>query len=316
MSIYLGIDTSNYTTSAAFYNSETNEIINCKKLLPVDEGSRGLMQSKALFTHVLQLPDIIDEAFNNARSRFGDFKIKAVCVSNQPRLVTGSYMPVFLAGVLAANSIASAENIACYTSSHQIGHVLAALYSANALHLLNERFLAFHVSGGTTECLLATPNDEHILDCEIVANSLDLKAGQAIDRVGVMLGLKFPAGAMLDELSIGGTVKKAPKITLKGTNCCLSGVENICKKMIDENEKSENVARFVIEYIYETVNAMSDAVIEKYGELPFVYAGGVMSNSIISERLKQKGRLFAERSLSSDNAVGMAIAAGIFDKRK
>ncbi len=321
MSLYLGIDTSNYTTSAAIFDSVSGEMINRKKLLPVEDNSIGLMQSKALFCHVRQLPEVVGAAFSALNERLcgADISLKAVCVSDKPRNVEGSYMPVFLAGVATAESVAASHNIPCYHSAHQPGHVLAALYSADRLDLIDQPFLAFHVSGGTTECLLVTPNDEHIINRELVAHSLDLKAGQAIDRIGVMLGLHFPAGAELDKLAQKGSITKKPKPTLKDCDCCLSGLQNICEKMMRESECPENIARFAIEYVYETVAQMSERVYDKYrkqyGELPFVYAGGVMSNSIISERLSKRGGIFAKPEYSSDNAAGMAMAAYLFDKK-
>lgn len=313
MSVFLGLDTSNYTTSAAIFDDESGVMISKKKLLPVEENAVGLMQSKALFYHTKQLPDVISAAFDEYYEHGGKREdICAVCVSSRPRNTKGSYMPVFLAGVSAAKSVSAALNVPCYETSHQIGHVLAALYSANKLSLVHERFLAFHVSGGTTEALAVAPHGDELIKCEIAAQSLDLKAGQAVDRIGVMMGLRFPSGARLDKLAQCGSLTARPHVTLKGADCCLSGLENICKKMYDGGEKKENIARFAIEYIYQTVAAMSDKLTEKYGRLPFVYAGGVMSNSIISERLKAKGGIFAAPEFSSDNAAGIAVAAKMF----
>ena len=48
---YLGVDTSNYTTSCALYDSETGSVIQKKMLLPVKEGEKGLRQSDAVFHH-------------------------------------------------------------------------------------------------------------------------------------------------------------------------------------------------------------------------------------------------------------------------
>lgn len=316
MSVFLGFDTSNYTTSVAIYDDESGKMINQKMLLPVEENSTGLMQSKALFCHVRQLPDVMGAAFSAFYENGGKTDdIKAAAVSTRPRNVDGSYMPVFLAGVNSAKAIAFSHNIPCFDTAHQVGHILAALYSANRLDLINQPFLAFHVSGGTTECLLITPDEEEIIKCEIVAHSLDLKAGQAIDRVGVMMGLRFPAGAALDELSKSGKLNHNPKPTLKGCDCCLSGLENICKKMYQNGENNADIARFAIEYVCCTIEQMSKAVTEKYGEMPFVYAGGVMSNSLIKERIGERG-IFADPKFSSDNAAGVAIAASLFYKKE
>ena len=59
--LFLGIDTSNYTTSAALADGDGNIIVNLKRLLPVKEGERGLRQSDALFAHTKNLPLIMGE---------------------------------------------------------------------------------------------------------------------------------------------------------------------------------------------------------------------------------------------------------------
>ena len=52
---------------------------------------------------------------------------------------------------------------------------------------------------------------------------------------------------------------------------------------------------------------MTEKLKGKYGDIPFVYAGGVMSNSLIKEKISKLGGLFCEPKFSSDNAAGIAI---------
>lgn len=226
MSNFLGIDTSNYTTSAAIYESHHNVLLQEKMLLPVKKGEKGIRQSDAVFHHTVQLPEIIDKLFKKTGKR----DISAVGVSYAPRRLEGSYMPCFLTGISAATAVSRALSVPLYRFSHQEGHIAAALYSAGRLELLNEPFIAFHVSGGTTEAVLVNPDNEHIINAEIVASSSDLKAGQAIDRVGVMLSLGFPAGPELEKLSEKSNAVFKIKPSMKNTDCSLSGVENKCKK--------------------------------------------------------------------------------------
>lgn len=306
MAFFLGIDTSNYTTSCALFDSESFEIRSCKKLLPVKKGERGLRQSDAVFHHTRQLAPLMEELFD------GRVQLEAAAYSYAPREVEGSYMPCFLVGENTARSVSAAADISLYRTSHQKGHILAALYSCKKLELLksSEPFLAFHVSGGTTDMLLCTPGGERVFEVEEIGQTLDLNAGQCIDRVGVKLGLDFPCGTELERLAAksGRTFKIKP--ALKGMDCCLSGVENICAKMIGDSESSEDIALYCIEYIYETVRAMTKAGLEKYGRLPVVYAGGVMSDKLIRDRLENEFEsFFAEPALSSDNAVGVAVYA-------
>ncbi len=158
--MFLGIDTSNYTTSVALFDDKTGKIAQSKKLLPVKEGELGLRQSDAVFSHVKQLGDMVSAVFEEY-----DGKILAVGASTHPRDTEGSYMPCFLVGEMAASCIGASCKIPVLRFAHQQGHVAAALYSANRLDLLKERFIAFHLSGGTTEALLVEPDDNRIIRC-------------------------------------------------------------------------------------------------------------------------------------------------------
>ncbi len=302
---FLGIDTSNYTTSAAVYVSSENRIYQAKKLLPVKKGELGLRQSDAVFHHTRQLPEVINQLFGGDRREIPC----AVSVSVRPRNVEGSYMPCFLCGESFACSLGAIENIPVYSASHQVGHIIAALYSADRLDLVSQRFIAFHVSGGTTDCLLCEPDRENILNISGIGTSLDLKAGQAIDRVGVMLGLDFPCGRELESLAAGADKRFRVKPVIKGNDCCLSGLENKCRFMADNGEKPENITGYCLDFIAETIIGMTDAAAELYGSLPLVFAGGVMSDKYICDRItgKFKNAYFAAPEFSCDNAAGTAI---------
>ena len=311
MSAFLGIDTSNYTTSAALFDSEANTIIQSKKLLPVKAGELGLRQSDAVFAHVKQLGDMVQNVFDEYRE-----EITAIGVSTRPRDIDGSYMPCFLVGEMAANCLGAALKVPVLPFAHQQGHVAAALYSAGRLDLFRERFIAFHLSGGTTEALLVEPSAERIIRCTKIGGSMDLKAGQAVDRIGVMLGLPFPAGKYLEELALKSDRKFKIKPVMKGTECCLSGIENKCRKMLENGEKSEDIALFCLKSVEAALCGMTDATLSEYGKLPLVYAGGVMSNCIIRNTIENKyGGIFAKPEFSSDNAAGIAVLAAEAYKR-
>ena len=302
--MFLGFDTSNYTTSVAMFDGE--RIVQKKKLLEVKNGERGLRQSDAVFQHTVNMPKLISDLAVECEFN----SIKAVAVSTRPRNVEGSYMPCFLVGESNAVSVSSIAKVPVFKTSHQVGHVLAALYSVDRLDLIKEPFVAFHVSGGTTEALLIKPDKDEIIKAELIAESTDLKAGQAIDRAGVMMGLKFPCGAVLDKMAQSSNKEFKIKPSMNGLNCSLSGVENKAKKMFEENESNEDIAKFVITYITETLSAMADRIIDKYGNLPVVFAGGVSSNSIIKEKIGKKyNAYFAKPAFSCDNAAGIAIYA-------
>ncbi len=301
MALVLGIDTSNYTTSAAIFDTDTNTVQQAKKLLPVKSGDCGIRQSDAVFHHTKQLPDIISSLSFTGR------KIDAVSVSATPRECEGSYMPCFLAGVSVARSIAAVNGIPNYTFSHQQGHIAAAAFGSENESLLSSPFVAFHVSGGTTEALLVKPDDNSFITAELIAKTSDLNAGQLVDRIGVLLGLQFPCGIELEKLANNFTDAIKVKPSLKGMDCSLSGFENKITKIYNDTNDKAYVSAYTLKVISETLVAMTKAIKAEHGNLPLLFAGGVMSNQIIrKDILKHFNASFAPPQFSADNAVGTA----------
>ncbi len=310
MQFSIGIDTSNYTTSAAVVDKDLKTFVNSRRILEVKDGAVGLRQSDALFLHIKNLPDIVKGALN------GVDNIDAVGVSSRPRSQDGSYMPCFLGGVAVAEGIAAAKNVPLYKFSHQSGHIAAALYSCNRLDLLGQKFISFHVSGGTTEALLVTYDKDDFFKPQIIGCSLDLKMGQAVDRVGKLLGLSFPAGKELDKLSLSGTLPEKPKVVLKGLDCCISGLQNKAENLLSKGVPAPDIALYTLTYLSNTLEKMTEGIFLEYGNLPLVFAGGVMSNTLIRKNLTDKfGAHFASTELSSDNAVGTAVMTSILHNK-
>lgn len=312
MKHFLGIDTSNYTTSLALCD-ENGTVRHVRRLLPVKEGELGLRQSDAVFHHTQQLPALAQELFKDCRAQ----DIAAIGVSSRPRDIEGSYMPCFTIGRMLGSVLSSALHVPMYEFSHQCGHIMAAVYSVNRFDLIEKPFIAFHVSGGTTEALLVQPDDKKIIGANIIAKTLDLNAGQLIDRVGVMLGLKFPAGAELEKLAsrYDGDVKVRP--ALKGADCCLSGAENIAQKMISNGDSPEKTAYFTIKLIGFTIAKMCDEIRTKHPNIPILFAGGVMSDMLIRRWIDRgEQTVFSLSSFSSDNAAGTAVLTHIKAQRK
>ena len=305
--IVIGIDTSNYTTSVALMYSDGELIANIKRPLPVKEGERGLRQSDAVFAHTKNLPSAMSEA----REYLSGQALAAVGVSSRPRNIDGSYMPCFLSGVAAAESISAVCGIPIYKFSHQCGHVMAAVYSSGSFDLLDgNNFCAFHVSGGTTE-MLKVSYTENGFNTRLVGGTADLNAGQVIDRIGVAMGYPFPAGAHLEKLALENTqrfTRRKPKVSDSRVN--LSGLENLALKLYRETEDARLTSAFVLDYIGNSLIMLAEDFENKYGKTKFVFAGGVMCNSIIKKMISERfDAKFAEPQMSCDNAVGIAALA-------
>lgn len=300
--VILGVDTSNYTTSVAIMTVDGKLIANLKRPLAVKAGERGLRQSDAVFAHTVNLPSIMEEA----RPLLFGRRICAVGVSATPRNEAGSYMPCFLTGVACAESISAALGVKLYRFSHQCGHIMAAVYSSDSYDILGGEFGAFHISGGTTELVRVTPADCGF-DTKLLGGTADLNAGQVIDRIGVYLGMSFPAGPALEAEALRNT-KPIPKrkISSNGMKVNLSGLENIAIKLYNETGDVPLVAAFVFDFIGRSVSSMLDEYILQYGGGRVICAGGVMCNSIIKKMLSDKYDVrFAEPAMSADNAVGV-----------
>lgn len=311
MALILGLDTSNYTTSAALLCTETGAVHQAKQLLPVKPGAAGLRQSDAVFHHTRQLPQQLEAL----KPYMAQTRLDAIGVSARPRSLEGSYMPCFLTGLGAARALAAVNGLPLYETSHQMGHVLAALYSAEKLSALQRPFLAFHVSGGTTDLLYCEPDPQELLRITHCGTSLDLKAGQAIDRVGLMLGLQFPCGPALEALACQCKSWEHLCPVIRGMDCCLSGLENKCQSLLEQGESSERIAAYCLMTIAETIAAMTRAAQKKYGRLPVLFAGGVMSNRLIRPFLAERMECwFAEPAFAADNAVGVAVYAMLQNK--
>lgn len=301
--VTLGIDTSNYATSLAVYDSAGGVVCDIKRLLPVKAGQLGLRQSDALFHHTAALPALLHElAGQCALSQIG-----AVGVSQKPRPVEGSYMPCFLAGVSAAAAIAEARRVPLVYTTHQQGHAAAALFAAGRPEYFERPVLLFHVSGGTTDLLFCNG----VRELRLLGSSSDLYAGQAVDRVGVRLGFGFPAGAEVSRLAARCGEPIRPKASVKGLACSLSGLENQCNALLAAGKAPEYVCKYCLLCVGETVVKMTRAALAQYPGLPVVCAGGVMSSDVIREyvtaRLPQVQ--FVPGKFSSDNAIGVAVLA-------
>lgn len=301
---YLGIDTSNYTTSVSLCTEEGAVLRNDKILLGVADGERGLRQSDAVFSHVKNFPALAEALQSITR----DVEILAIGYSATPRPIEGSYMPCFLVGRAVAEMLSAFLNVPAYPFSHQEGHIMAAVYSSGNSALLSQKFVAFHVSGGTTEVVSVTPKAAGFT-CELIGGTEDLNAGQAIDRVGVKMGLRFPCGREMEALALKNEKKvPKPKVSAKGMTCNLSGLENMAEKLYRETGDAALTSAYTLDFVAETLYRISCGVREEMRDVPILYAGGVMSNRRIQARLSVlPGTNFSEPQYSADNAAGIAI---------
>lgn len=319
----IGIDTSNYKTSLALTDFKGDILFDSRKPLIVKQGERGLRQSHALFQHMDNLPVLISSLFREIRRD----RIGAVAVSDRPRPVEGSYMPVFKAGINFGRVIADSLEVPFYAFSHQEGHIEAVKH--HSVFSDDHELLVYHLSGGTCELLHVKDNQ-----IEIVGGSKDISFGQVIDRVGVSLGMGFPAGEEMDRLATEiaadhqkGTLIKASRfntekkdiltrIPMDGLFINLSGLETQCQRGLKKGIPSEQIISELFQKISDCICQLTKKAVEETGCEKILFSGGVSGSTYLKttiSRFFSDSRIeicFGEPALSADNAVGISLLGG------
>ena len=302
--LFIGIDTSCYTTSIAAMCGD--RVVSLKKPLEVKVGECGLRQSEAFFQHSKNLPVLFDEL--NEILNIKDFKDITVTVSSKPRNVEGSYMPVFTAGQGYAKVIKDVTGAEYFETSHQDGHIMAAIYSCKKYSMIEAPFLTYHISGGTTELLLTKKVGDGF-ECRIVGGTKDLPAGQFVDRIGVKAGFPFPAGRFMD-FSACNFRHKLPKVktSVKDGHINFSGEETRYSRALEKGEDKDLIAACTMKCISESIKKSVLFAKEKYGVENVLMIGGVSSSKFMRNEFSDiSGVFFASGDLSCDNAVGVCL---------
>jgi N6-L-threonylcarbamoyladenine synthase len=323
--LVLGIDTSNYTTSVALTTLDGRIEADVRRLLKVKQGERGLRQSDALYQHMENLPEMLLKLLGEIdKGRIG-----AIAASERPRPVEGSYMPVFKAGVNYGKVMAASLGVPFFGLSHQEGH-LAAVLRGSSLSSEDE-FLAYHLSGGTCELLHVKSGSIRIL-----GGTKDLSFGQVIDRIGVLAGMEFPAGAEMDRIALEmrdkdsniedkhAESKEPPvkvqqhlkKIPVDGLAINLSGIETQCRREIEQGTASDQLIFELFSKISSCLCLMTDRAVAETGCIRILFTGGVSASMFIREEIQRclhangLELVFGDPALSSDNAVGISFLGG------
>lgn len=302
----LGIDTSCYATSVALCGGAAEGLFfQARRMLAVPVGERGLMQSEAVFQHVTHLPALLETMLR----AHPHMQVQAVCASERPRPNPDSYMPVFRAGEGTARAVAAALRVPFFATSHQQGHLRAARVGTglNA----DTPLLSLHVSGGTTEVL--TSRDTALT---LLGGTGDLHAGQLIDRVGVAMGLPFPAGPHLEKLAAQGEAASRLSTSVRGLTCHFSGAETRALTWLADGVYArETIAAEVFSCVARQLARLVLAGCALTGLEDALLGGGVMASHLIRQELsvrvaKRNRRIrlyFARPELSGDNAVGVGL---------
>ncbi len=308
--LYLGIDTSCYTTSLCLVDDTGALVWEKRKVLEVPPGKRGLMQSNMVFQHTKNIPVLAEMipkslAFRN--------RIAAVTATVSPRREETSYMPAFLPGHSYGRTLASLLQVPLYEISHQENHIFAALQSFP--EWIGQSFCAMHLSGGTTDVLYIQPAEKG-LDIKQIGGSMDISAGQLIDRVGVALQLPFPAGPHAEALFSPEIPwrEELLRFTVRAGYVSLAGPEAQLQRMIRQGSYSrEEIVSYTFELLYRALKKMIKQTFLQTSLPCCIAVGGVMANhylrNALADYVMQNGRQFKTAPImySSDNALGAAF---------
>lgn len=309
--LFLGLDTSAYTTAAALVDQSEHLVWEKRELLSVPEGGLGLRQSEAVFAHLQNLPRLWAEGAAALKSA----PLAAVAASTRPRPAEGSYMPVFKVSEAFGKFIAQTMDLCFFSSTHQDGHLTAGLWSVG---IPLGRTLVAHLSGGTTEILEAEETAPGTLDIQRLGGSADLNAGQFIDRIGVAMELSFPAGPQLERLAHGAQTGGVDlPLAVKGAVISFSGPESQARRLLQEGCPRADLARAVERCIADSLSLALASAVKRSSFQAVLVVGGVAANAFIRARLQEKltGVLpglklfFAAAPYCSDSAVGVAVQA-------
>ena len=306
MSKILSFDTSNYTTSACVFDTQRGIVWENRIMLPVKDGECGVRQNDAVFLHTKNLPIL----FKDIEHYDVDFIASSCCPSEREN----SYMPCFMVGTSFASTLSLLLKKEHYECSHQKNHILSAIYSANKIEILNKKFLAYHISGGTTDVCLCTPTKNGVFSVDKIGGTADISCGQLIDRTGVCIGLPFPCGKHIQELS-DGKLSGKQKIKNNDGFYNFSGFQNKTQQMLQSGCEKSQIALYTLDIVYSFIIDSVNYFRTKFGDIPVIMSGGVMSNKQISSAVVAtlKDVYFSNPRYSLDNALGTALMCA-YDK--
>ena len=308
----LGIESSCDDTAAAVI-SDSVILSNVVASQSIHELYGGVVPELASREHQKLIFPVVEKVIKKAGITIDD--LSAVAFTNGPGLV-GSLM----VGTSFAKSMSLALDIPLIAVNHMQAHILAHFIDDPENDNPDFPFLALTISGGHTQIVKVNSPFE----MQVLGETLDDAAGEAFDKSGKVIGLKYPAGPQIDKLSKAGDPNKynftKPKVD--GLNFSFSGLKtnflNFINKetRIDENFIKNNLNNICASLQKVIVEILMDKLVmasKQTGIKTIVICGGVSANSEVRDKLKQNGEKYGWKihipklSYTTDNAAMIAI---------
>jgi N6-L-threonylcarbamoyladenine synthase len=314
--IILGIESSCDDTSAAIIQGKKilSNVVSTQK---IHQDYGGVVPELASRVHLQNIVPVVHQAIQLAN--INKKAIDAISFTRGPGLL-GS----LLVGTSFAKSLSMSLNVPLIEVNHMQGHIFAHFIEEDEKKNICFPFLCLTVSGGHTQ--IVKVND--YFDMEVLGETLDDAAGEAFDKIGKLMGLEYPAGPMIDNLSqIGNKDKfKFPLPKLEGIKFSFSGIKTsvlyFIQKEVDKNPNfiKDNLADLCAGVQKTIISALLDKLklaIKITGIKNVAIAGGVSANSELRrEIIKLESNLNCKTFIpkfeyTTDNAAMIAVVGSI-----
>ncbi|MDB4180288.1 tRNA (adenosine(37)-N6)-threonylcarbamoyltransferase complex transferase subunit TsaD [Flavobacteriaceae bacterium] len=308
----LGIESSCDDTAAAVI-SDSVILSNVVASQSIHELYGGVVPELASREHQKLILPVVNKVLKEAGISVDD--LSAVAFTNGPGLV-GSLM----VGTSFAKSMSLALDIPLIAVNHMQAHILAHFIEDPENDNPDFPFLALTISGGHTQIVKVNSP----FDMQVLGETLDDAAGEAFDKSGKVIGLKYPAGPQIDKLSKAGDPNKysftKPKVD--GLNFSFSGLKtnflNFINKetRLDESFINNNLNSICASLQKVIVEILMDKLVmasKQTGIKTIVICGGVSANSKVRSKLKLNSEKYGWKihipklSYTTDNAAMIAI---------
>lgn len=261
--------------------------------------------------HIEKINQVIEEALSDAKMTLDD--IDAIGVTYGPGLVGA-----LLVGVAEAKAIAYAKNLPLVGVHHIEGHILANFIENKELE---PPFICLVVSGGHTHLVCVKDYGTY----EIIGRTRDDAAGEAFDKVARAIGLGYPGGPKIENLSKEGNPEAIafPRAKIEGFqyDFSFSGVKSAVLNYINgcqmkgETYVEADIAASFQKAVIDVLAGNAMHAVKEYGLNKFAIAGGVASNGTLREAMREaceeNGIEFYHPSpiFCTDNAAMIGVAA-------
>jgi N6-L-threonylcarbamoyladenine synthase len=269
----------------------------------------GVIPEIASRAHLRFFPAVLEKALSDAGKK--PDQIDAVGVTYGPGLVG-----CLLVGVNFAKGLAYSLSVPVVPVNHIEAHITANFIEHPCISF---PFVVLVVSGGHTELIHVPEYGVY----ELIGKTRDDAAGECIDKVSKMLGLGFPGGKIIDELSAKGdkSFYNFPRGMKNSLDFSFSGLKTSVKYYIEKHESQyirDNISNIAASFLDSVTDSLSDKLfkaVKKYKVNTVLLAGGVSANSVLRKKvedfaMKKKIKFYYPTpKYCTDNAAMVAITA-------